>query len=109
MVWIWAWPSRSITLLRSEPPARSQEAWAWRRSWMPTLKSMPVALTAGSRTWVRKLLREIGVPTFGGEEQVVASDLLGVDVLGHRVEPVLADAKRAWLVVLGVRLEDEPF
>ena len=36
MVVIWAWPMRSMTDLRSEPPARSQLAWAWRRSWRRT-------------------------------------------------------------------------
>ena len=30
---------------------------------MRTLKSTPLALTVGSQTWVRKVLREIGVPT----------------------------------------------
>ena len=41
VVMIWAWPMRSMTVLRSAPPASSQEAWAWRRSCMRTLKSMP--------------------------------------------------------------------
>jgi hypothetical protein len=45
-----------------EPGARSQEAWAWRRSWMRTGKSTPLAVTAGIQTRVRKVLREIGVP-----------------------------------------------
>lgn len=62
VVWICAWPMRSITLLRSEPPASSHEACAWRRSCIRTGKSMPLALTAGSHTRVRKVLREIGVP-----------------------------------------------
>lgn len=30
---------------------------------MRTLKSTPLALTVGSQTWVRKVLREIGLPT----------------------------------------------
>jgi hypothetical protein len=39
-----------MTDLRSEPPARGQEAWAWRRSWTRTLRSTPEALMAGSQT-----------------------------------------------------------
>ena len=31
VVWICEWPMRSITDLRSAPPASSQDAWAWRR------------------------------------------------------------------------------
>src|SRR5450756_3066651 len=62
VVMIWAWPMRSMTDLRSAPPARSQEAWAWRRSWTRTWKSMPERCRAGSQTRVRKVLREIGLP-----------------------------------------------
>ena len=63
VVWICAWPIRSITPLRSAPPASSQDAWARRRSWIRTRKSIPDASTAGGQTRVRKVLREIGVPT----------------------------------------------
>ena len=73
---------------------------------MRTLKPMPAALTAGSQTRVRKVLREIGVPARGGEEQVVAAELVGGDVGGELVEPGLAEADRAGLVVLGVGLDD---
>src|SRR3954449_10801384 len=52
-----------MTDLRSEPPASSQEAWTWRRSWTRTSKSTPEALTAGSQIRVRKVFREIGVPS----------------------------------------------
>ena len=62
VVWIWAWPMRSITDLRSEPSASSHEGWACRRSCIRTGKSTPLALTAGSQIRVRKVLREIGVP-----------------------------------------------
>src|SRR4051812_30575066 len=48
VVEIWAWPMRSMTDLRSASPARSQEAWAWRRSWTRT--STPEALVAGNQT-----------------------------------------------------------
>jgi hypothetical protein len=44
-----------MTDLRSEPPERSQEAWAWRRSWTRTPKSTPQAVLAGSQTRVRKV------------------------------------------------------
>jgi len=67
---------------------------------------MPLALTAGSQMRVRKVLREIGVPTFGGEQQVVVSDAVDVDVFGDSVEPGLADAEGARLVVFGVALGD---
>ena len=43
--------------------ARSHDACACRRSRTRAPKSMPDALTAGSHTRVRKVLREIGVPT----------------------------------------------
>ena len=59
MVVIWAWPMRSMTDFRSDPPARSQEAWACRRSWTRTRTSTPEFLTAGRQTRVRKVLREI--------------------------------------------------
>jgi len=62
VVWMWAWPRRSMTDLRSEPPASNYEAWACRRSWMRTLKSIPLVRTAGYQTRVREVLREIGVP-----------------------------------------------
>ena len=55
VVWIWKWLMRSMTDLRSAPPASSQVAWAWRRSRTPT--SMPEALMAGSQMRVRKVLR----------------------------------------------------
>ena len=41
-------PASAACQLRSEPPARSQEAWAWRRSWMRTLKSR-------RRRWCRRI------------------------------------------------------
>src|SRR6266540_1918013 len=63
VVVIWAWPIRSITLLRSDPPASSQEAWAWRRSWTRTSKSTPDAATADRQTRVRKVFLERGVPS----------------------------------------------
>ena len=34
MVVMRPWPRRSLTDWRSAPPASSQEAWAWRRSWV---------------------------------------------------------------------------
>src|SRR5207245_439335 len=44
-----------------DPPASSQEAWAWLRSWTRT--STPDACTAGNQIRVRKVSREIGVPS----------------------------------------------
>ena len=69
---------RSMTERRSDPPASSQDAWAWRRSWMRTLKSTPLALTAGVQMRLRKVLRERGAGP-GGEEQVVWSETLVLD------------------------------
>jgi hypothetical protein len=33
--------------LEAAPPARSQEAWAWRRSWIRTRPTRPADFTAG--------------------------------------------------------------
>jgi hypothetical protein len=73
-----ACPSRSITDLRSEPPANSQEAWACRRSCIRTSKSTADALTAGCQIRVRK---------------VVAAEAAGFEVLGDGVDPVLPDGE----------------
>src|SRR5665647_2935505 len=62
VVMIWAWPMRSMTDLRSAPPARSQEAWAWRRSCMRTWKSMPERCTAGFQYRVLNVARDRGWP-----------------------------------------------
>ena len=104
VVWIWEWPMRSITDLRSAPPASSQEAWAWRRSWTRTAKPMPLALTAGSQMRVRKVLREIGVPALVANSRSSRPMPVGADVFGDGVEPFLADAEGAGLVVLRVGL-----
>lgn len=72
MVWICACPIRSMTLLRSEPPVRSQDAWACRRSCMRTLKSMPDAWTAGRHAGAEGF-REIGVPRI--HQRIVAGSL----------------------------------
>ena len=64
VVMICAWPMRSMTDFRSAPPARSQEAWAWRRSWTRTWKSMPERCRAGNQTPVR-IFRQ---PTVRGAE-----------------------------------------
>jgi hypothetical protein len=69
VVWIWAWPMRSMTDWRSAPPASSQEAWACLRSWTRTGKSMPLALTAGSQVRVRNVFLEIGVPALVGNSR----------------------------------------
>ena len=42
----------------------------------------------------------------GGEQQLVVPDAVDTDVLGDRVEPGLANAEGAGLVVLGVRLRE---
>jgi hypothetical protein len=44
-----------MTVLRSAPPARSQEALVWRTSCQRRSKSSPVAATAGSQTLARKV------------------------------------------------------
>ena len=107
MVLIWAWPMRSMTDLRSEPPARSQEAWAWRRSWMRTSKSTPEALTAGRQTRVRKVFLEMGVPS-----RVANSRSPGLrrgrDVVGELVDQVGWESQGAGFVVLGVGLGEHP-
>jgi hypothetical protein len=60
---IWAWPVWPVTNCRSEPPASSREAWAWRTSWTRTSRSTPDPRTACSQTRVRNVFREIGVPS----------------------------------------------
>src|SRR5262245_30356141 len=49
-----------MTEARSEPPASSQDAWAWRRSCIRALNPTPEALTAGCQMRVRKVFREGG-------------------------------------------------
>ena len=73
---------------------------------MRTAKPTPLALTAGSQTRVRKVLREIGVPALVVKSRSSRPRPMGLDVLGDRVEPVLADAEGAGFVVLGVGLDD---
>ena len=73
VVVIWAWPMRSITDFRSDPPARSQEAWAWRRSRTWTSRSTPDARTAGSQMRVRKCSVKSGAVVEPGQDLAVHS------------------------------------
>jgi hypothetical protein len=73
---------------------------------MRTGKPMPLALTAGCQTRVRKVSREIRGAGAGGEEKLVGADAVDLDVVRHRVEPVVVDAEGAGFVVLVVGLGD---
>lgn len=52
-----AWPMRSLTVWRSAPPASSQDAWAWRRSWTRTWNGSPAVLRAGCQICWRNQAR----------------------------------------------------
>ena len=94
MVWIRECPMRSITERRSEPPASSQLAWAWRRSWTRTLKSIPEALTARVQTRVRKVFREMGVDDLTCADELIRQWLVRMsdpEAMAARLEKPLAE------------------
>ena len=76
---------------------------------MRTGKSIPLALMAGSQMRVRKVLREMGVPAVVVNSGWSRADVVGFDVKGDRLEPVVVDAERPGQVALGVRLADVAF
>ena len=67
-------------VLRSAPPARSQEAWACRRSCIRMVRGSPAACRAGRQVRVQRVLRLVGCWGSRG----------GRGTAGHRV------ADRAW-------------
>ena len=73
---------------------------------MRTLKSTPLALTVGSQTWVRKVLREIGVPTLVVNSRS-SRPIDPPDMSCDFVQPRLPYAECPRLVVLRVRLHEE--
>ena len=75
---------------------------------MRRLKETPLALTVGSQTLVRKVLREIGVPAVVANSRSSRPEGAELDVLGDRLKPGLADGEGSRLVVVGVSLGDEP-
>ena len=74
---------------------------------MRTLKSTPLALTVGSQTWVRKVLREIGVPTLVVNSRSFRPIDFSTDMRRNFVQPGLTDAECPRLVVLRVSLHEE--
>src|SRR5680860_1440929 len=90
---------RSITALRSDPPASSQEAWAWRRSWTRTWKSTPDEATAGRQMRVRKVFLEKGVLRGEGVQD-------GVGLVGGEGAGCLLDLLRELGVGAGVEGDD---
>ena len=71
---------------------------------MRTLKSMPEVLTAGVQARVRKVLREMGVPSRVANRRSFGADAALLDVGGQLVEEFGAQAYAAPFVVLGVGL-----
>ena len=88
VVVIWAWPIRSITDLRSEPPASSQEAWAWRRSWTRTSKSTPEAFDGGQPDAGAEGVPRDRRAVAGREQQIVRTEVPGGDRFGELVNQV---------------------
>jgi hypothetical protein len=76
---------------------------------MRTGKSIPLALMAGRQTRVRNVLREMGVPAVVVKQRLISRDVVGCDVVGDGVEPVVVDAEGSGEVAFGVGLADVAF